>query len=59
MILRIPDVLARIKVSRSTLYAMMERGQFPRPIKVGDRLNGWTERQVEKWEEQLESSAER
>lgn len=57
MILRLPEVLERIKVSRSTLYAMLERGQFPRPIKVGERLNGWTERQLEQWEAEREAAA--
>ena len=37
-ILRTPDVLARIGVSRSTLYGWIARGAFPASIPLGERL---------------------
>lgn len=48
-VLSIKDVAAQLKVSRSTVYAMMNRGVFPRPFKMGERKNAWTSRQVEDW----------
>jgi prophage regulatory protein len=34
-LLRLRDVLSRVPRSRSTIYAEVGRGIFPRPIKVG------------------------
>jgi prophage regulatory protein len=39
-LLRLPDLIDRGLGSRSSIYARMERGEFPRPVKIG-RINGW------------------
>lgn len=44
-LLRLDDVLARIGVSRRTLWRLVKNGQFPRSIKVG-YLTRWSERAV-------------
>ena len=31
------EVLSRVKISQSTLYRMMSRGEFPRQLKLGSR----------------------
>ena len=36
-------------LSRSTLYAMMADGWFPRPVKLGKRAVGWHETEVMNW----------
>jgi prophage regulatory protein len=38
---RLPVVLSRIGVSRSTLYKLIEQGQFKAPLKLGPRSVGW------------------
>lgn len=48
-ILRINAVLDRTGLSRSTLYRKMERGDFPRQVKISDRCAGWFEAHVEHW----------
>ncbi len=48
-ILRLPEVLSLIKLSRSTLYAMLARGDFPRPVKLSIRARAWRRSEVEKW----------
>lgn len=48
-VLTLPEVLELTKISRSTLYGMLDRGEFPRPMKLGERKNGWTDAQVEQW----------
>ena len=48
-ILRVPDVLARIGVSRSTLYEWMRTGYFPASVSLGARSIGWRERDVNEW----------
>ena len=40
-ILRRPEVERRTGLSRSTIYAMMDEGSFPRPLRLGKRAVGW------------------
>ncbi|WP_286201897.1 AlpA family phage regulatory protein [Ochrobactrum sp. SFR4] len=35
----------------STLYELMERGQFPRPIKISARTVAWLEDDVARWQQ--------
>jgi prophage regulatory protein len=47
-ILRLPEVLRRVGVKKTALYAAVARGEFPKPIKVlGGRAVGWLEHEVE------------
>lgn len=39
------------------LYALMAKGEFPKPIKLGERAVGWLESDIERW--QAERIAER
>ena len=48
-ILRRSEVEARFGVSRSTIYAWMARGDFPRPVQLGPRAVGWLETEIERW----------
>lgn len=48
-LLRRPEVEALTGLSRSTLYAMMERGAFPRPRRIGQRAVAWDEAAIENW----------
>jgi predicted DNA-binding transcriptional regulator AlpA len=40
-LLRLPQVLALIPVSRSTWWAGCKSGRFPKPIKLGPRTSVW------------------
>ena len=48
-LLRRPEVEARTGLSRSSIYAMMERGTFPRPRRIGQRAVAWEEATIEDW----------
>jgi prophage regulatory protein len=49
-ILRLPEVLARTGLSRSTVYARMAVGTFPQNISLGgNRAVGWLESSIERW----------
>lgn len=48
-IVRIAGVMTRTGLPRSTLYAQVKRGDFPRPIKLGVRAVGWRVEDVEAW----------
>ena len=47
--LRRPDVEALTGLSRSTIYASMDRGTFPRPVRIGLRAVAWREDDIERW----------
>lgn len=38
---RLPTVLHRLGVSRSSLYKLIQRGDFKAPVKLGPRSVGW------------------
>ncbi len=48
-ILRRPAVEAWTGLSRSTIYAMMAEGRFPKPVRLGKRAVGWTESALAEW----------
>lgn len=50
--LRRPDVEKMVGLSRSAIYAAMDRNDFPRPIKVGLRAVAWRLSDIERWLEQ-------
>jgi len=54
VILNQATILASLGISKTTLWRMIGRGDFPKPIKLGERLNGW---RVETFEQWLESKA--
>lgn len=46
--LRIRQVLALVPVSRPTIYRMMERGEFPKALRIGSS-SLWVESEINKW----------
>ena len=57
---RLPATLARTGLSRSQLYRLIARGEFPRPIKLaGTASAAWSSTAVSHWiEQQLNQDAE-
>lgn len=51
-LLQLEDVMAMVGMSRSGLYQIMNKGQFPRPIKIGDRRTGWLKSDIDDWFEE-------
>lgn len=51
MLIPLADVQSLVPVPRSTLYLLMQRGDFPKPIKVGKRVL-WDLREIEAWRDQ-------
>jgi prophage regulatory protein len=45
-LLRLPAVLAKMGVSRSTIYNKMMNGMFPSPVKFGARISAWPENEI-------------
>lgn len=47
--LRLPDVISRTGLSRSTIYKKIQEGEFPAPIKLGPRASAWIEGEIEEF----------
>jgi prophage regulatory protein len=48
-LLRRATVEAKTGLSRSTLYAAMAAGRFPKPVKLGENSVAWIADEVEAW----------
>ncbi len=48
-ILRLPEVLQRVGLSRSSVYKRISEGSFPRSIPLGAKSVGFVESEVEAW----------
>lgn len=46
-LLRLPDVLERVPVCKSTLWGAISAGRFPAPIKLSRRCSAWPAAEVE------------
>jgi prophage regulatory protein len=47
--LRLLAVKDRVALSRSTIYAKIAKGEFPRPVDLGGRIVAWKESEIEAW----------
>ena len=46
---RLPQVKARTGLGRSELYRRIAAGNFPAPIKIGERASAWNAAEVDGW----------
>ncbi|MHA6346723.1 helix-turn-helix transcriptional regulator [Roseivivax sp. CAU 1761] len=44
-----PTVEELTGLSRSTIYSLMDRGDYPRPIKLSARIVAWPESRIDTW----------
>lgn len=51
-ILRLAAVKKRTGYGRSSVYAKMARGEFPKSISLGPRAVGWLASEIDAWIEQ-------
>ena len=47
---RLPDILKRIPVGKSTIWKWVQEGRFPAPVKLSDGVTAWSVTAVEQWE---------
>lgn len=47
--IRIGEVCNRVGVSRTHLYRLISKGQFPSPFHLSERISVWRESEVECW----------
>jgi len=48
-LLRLPQVKSITGLSKSTIYARISDGAFPKQIALGSRLVVWVESDIQKW----------
>lgn len=59
-IIKRPEVESVTGLSRSSIYAKMENGTFPKNIKLSQRSVGWLEHEVQEWlESRVSATRER
>ncbi|KGU41816.1 helix-turn-helix transcriptional regulator [Xanthomonas citri] len=46
--LRIPDVMSRTGLSKSTIYAKIRLKEFPAPVSLGS-ISAWVESEISEW----------
>lgn len=56
-LLRLPDVIARTGLSKSTIYRLIAAGEFPSPRKLGQRAVAWKASEIAEWESSLPVAA--
>jgi prophage regulatory protein len=48
-LLKRPEVEHKTGLSRASIYDRMDRGIFPRQVKVGPKCVGWVETEIDQW----------
>lgn len=48
-LMRLPEVMDQVGISRSTIYLYIQRGEFPAPVKLGSRSVAWNSEDIDAW----------
>lgn len=48
--LKLPEVLDRIGISRTSVYDLIREGKFPQPVRIG-RSTLWPDHVIREWQE--------
>lgn len=52
-LIRFPEVIKRTSKSRASIYVDVDRGTFPKPVKLGPRSVAFFEDEINQWLEDL------
>ena len=58
-ILRMPAVVRRVGLSRSSIYSYQRAGTFPRAVKIGAHAMGYVEQEINEWIDRARSDRNR
>lgn len=56
-ILRLPEVIARVGIGRSTVLKQVKEGTFPAPVRLSAHTVGWKLSAIQEWLSTRESAA--
>lgn len=48
-LLRMNEVTKTVGLSRSTIYALCSKGQFPKQVQITERTVGWLDTEIDEW----------
>ncbi len=48
-LLRLPEVESVTGVRRSYIYAKIQTGDFPKPVKIGPKATAWPSSEIQDW----------
>lgn len=48
-LMKLPEVEADTGKKRSAIYAEIQAGTFPRPVKIGPRASAWVASEIQDW----------
>lgn len=48
-LIKLNNVIAITGISRSHIYALAQKGQFPKPVKLTERSSAWVASEVQDW----------
>jgi prophage regulatory protein len=48
-LLRLPDVMSRTGLARSTVWNLVAAGRFPKQVKLSERSSAWVSSEVDHW----------
>ena len=56
-VIRMKELVSKVGYARSTIYALIKEGHFPKPFKLvpNGRANGWFEETINEWIEHRKS----
>ena len=49
ILLRLPDVIVKVKLSRATIYRQVHQGRFPPPRQLSTRCVRWLQSEIDRW----------
>lgn len=49
ILIRLPDVCELLGISRSTIYSLLADGDFPQPVRVGQKAVRWQVDAIDAW----------
>lgn len=58
-VLRNFDLDEMVKISKSTRYRLMKKGEFPKPFLISDQAVGWLSTDIESWIESRKSGSQK
>lgn len=47
--IKLPEVKSKTGTSKSNIYALAQKGEFPKPVKLSERSSAWIESEVDQW----------
>ena len=48
-IIRLPEVMSTVRLSRSEIYNQIADGRFPKQVHLGGRSVGWVHAEIQTW----------